>query len=714
MLLAVAAACSSETIEVPGETVVVEKEVVRTVEVPGETVTVEVVKEVQVPGETVVVEKVVTETVEVPGETVVVKEEVVKTVEVPGETVTVEVVKEVQVPGETVVVEKEVVKTVEVPGQTVVVEKEVVKTVEVPGQTVVVEKEVIKTVEVPGPERVMVKEVRQGYVTDPTNGKVYSAPAYGGTMTFAVQREQPGTDPMHFGSTGADGVAEKLGMVDWGIDRDVYDLTGAFAYIPQSVLTGRLAESWESSPDGLTYTFNIRKGVNWHDKAPMNGRELTAQDIEYNYHRVWGLGSGFTAPPETYTAGALVGIPVESVTATDKYTVAIKLKQPRLVALAPILIDWGAFIMPPEVIKQHGDVKDWRNLVGTGPFMLTDWVEGSSMTWEKNPDYWGYDEKFPENRLPYFDGLSALIMKEPATILAALRSGQVDYVGVIGIAEMIYTPEKESIERTNPEIAFYPWSIRSENSFPFNMATDNPFSKDVRVRRAMQMALDLETMNNTYFRGVAKWKPRGVLGDAIVGYNTPFEEWPEEVRKGYMYDPEGAEKLLDEAGYPRGADGIRIKATAHVFEHADFDYAQLAASYWKAIGVDVEIIASEAATHGARVREHTYGDMVMWISGMNWLDPVVALGLAYSKGGYNPSGYNDPEYDRLYEAARDATTIEERQRAVKAADMYFTKNHIYIWGPDAPKFNAVQPWVRGYAGEQSLGSQDRKGILSRL
>ena len=325
------------------------------------------------------------------------------------------------------------------------------------------------------------------------------------------------------------------------------------------------------------------------------------------------------------------------------------------------------------------------------------------LTWTKNPDYWGFDEKFPENRLPYFDGLRALIMKEPATILAALRSGQVDYVGWIGVAEMLYTAEKESIERTNPEIAFYPWSIRSENIFAFNMSKDTPFSKDVRVRRAMQMALDLEAMNDTYFRGTAEWKPRGVLGDPIIGYNTPFEEWPEEVRKGYMYDPEGAEKLLDEAGYPRGADGIRIKATEHHFEHADFDYAQLAASYWKAIGVDVEIIKSEAATHGSRLREHTYGDMIGWISGIDYLEPLWPLGWGYSEGGFNPSGYNDPEYDRLYEAARDAATIEEQQRAVKAADMYFTKNHIYVWGPNAPKFNAVQPWVRGYAGEQSLG-----------
>ena len=565
-----------------------------------------------------------------------------------------------------------------------------------------------------GEEEAPAAAMEKEMVLDPTTGEMVLAPQYGGTMTFAVQREPPTTDPMFGGgaSRGVDGVAEKLGMVNWGTDRDVYDLTGAFFYFPLSVLTGRLAESWET-PDTTTMVFKIREGVHWHNKAPMNGRELTAQDIEYNFHRVWGLGSGFTAPHESYS-GSLARIPVESVTATDKYTVTIKLKQPQLGALQFILIDHGAFILPPEVIQQHGDVKEWRNLVGTGPFMLTDWVDGSSTTWTRNPDYWGLDEKFPENRLPYFDGLRALIMKEPATILAALRSGQVDYVGFIGVAEMLYTADKESIERTNPEIAFYPWSIRSENSFAFNMSKDNPFSKDVRVRRAMQMALDLETMNDTYFRGTAKWKPRGVLGEAIIGYNTPFEEWPEEVRKGYMYDPEGAEKLLDEAGFPRDADGIRIKATEHHFEHADFDYAQLAASYWKAIGVDVEITKSEAATHGSRLSEHTYGDMIGWISGIDYLEPLNPIGWGYSEGGFNPSGYNDPEYDRLYEAARDAATIEEQQRAVKAADMYFTKNHIYVWGPNAPKFNAVQPWVRGYAGEQSLGMDDRMAILTRL
>ena len=159
ILLVIAAACAGETVEVPGETVVIEKEVI---------------KEVQVPGETVVVEK-----------------EVIKEVMVPGETVTKEVVKEVEVPGETVVVKEEVVKTVEVPGQTVVVEKEVIK--EVAGKA---------------------------FVTDPTTGKVVSAPEYGGTLRVAANPGYLGgtTDIWKGqGVTHLCGVTELLSIGDLGI-----------------------------------------------------------------------------------------------------------------------------------------------------------------------------------------------------------------------------------------------------------------------------------------------------------------------------------------------------------------------------------------------------------------------------------------------------------------------------------------------------------------
>ena len=104
------------------------------------------------------------------------------------------------------------------------------------------------------------------------------------------------------------------------------------------------------------------------------------------------------------------------------------------------------------------------------------------------------------------------------------------------------------------------------------------------------MAIDLETINNTYFGGFAKWEPMGHIGYAFPGWYTPFEEWPEEVKQYYRYDPEGAEKLLDEAGYPRGADGVRFKVTHdHRYPNYDLGYAEIAAGYWAEIGVEVTI-----------------------------------------------------------------------------------------------------------------------------
>ena len=550
-------------------------------------------------------------------------------------------------------------------------------------------------------------------VKDPTTGKMVSAPEYGGTLTFAAKLEPPSTDPVLGvgGSRGVTGVAERLGIVNWGLDREEFDLSSLFHSL--SEYKGHLAESWET-PDDTTIVLNIRQGVHWHDKPPMNGRELTAKDIEYNFHRILGLGSGFTEPPAAYDGYLAANTIFESVTATDKWTVVIKLKEPKVGTLFAILDDPGAFILPPEVIKEHGDVKDWRNLVGTGTYMLTDWVDGSSMTWEKNPDYWGFDEKYPENRLPYVDQLRGLIMKEDATILAALHTGKFDYVGIIGGGQMIYIPEAESLQRTNPEIELYPWAARSESAFTFNMGggEERPPFNDVRVRHAMQMALDLETINNTFFKGFAKWKPQGMIGVAIGG--SPFEEWPEELKGYYTYDPEGAEKLLDEAGYPRGADGIRFKVDLEHYEFFLLDYTQIAAAYWAEIGVDVEITVGERSAYIAHVRQHTYGDMTVTIAGLQYISPLASIAYFHSESGWNPPNLNDPEYDLLYEAARDATTEEDQQRASLEADMYLIKNHIILWGPTAPKFNAVQPWVIGYNGEASMGLGNTMAIFPRL
>ena len=647
MLLAVAAACSSETIEVPGETVVVEKEVI---------------KEVMVPGETVVVEKIVTETVEVPGETVV----------------------------------QEVVKTVEVPGETVVVEKEVVKTVEVPGQTVVVEKEVVK-------------EVSAGYVTDPTTGEVVEAPQYGGTFTYhATQLPQAMADPylakFETAPTTA-GVVEMLLISNWGISRDEFDFKGMFR--PMTALTGSLAESWEISTDGRTITFHIRQGVNWHNKPPMNGRELTADDIEYNLHRYLGLGSGFTEAGE-HLYFAKLGI--VSVEATDKYTVEFKLKEPVIGAVKAIgFEERGAWILAPEVIKEYGDHSDWRNMVGTGLFTLTELVEGVSATWEKNPDYWGYDEKYPENRLPYFDRVRLLKMVESATYLAALRTGKIDYMGM-GFTTRLNLEEADAIRRTNTEIVLWPFAMYSAQAFGTNAS--KPPLDDIRVRQALEMALDHETVNDTYFKGLGVWKPMGWLGTTLKGYVTPFDEWPEEVKQYYTYDPTGAEALLEAAGYPRGADGVRLRFPI-LFEAGsgkDMGYVEIAIEYWKDIGVEVTDIQQG---------DEAFVDSTM--DAGDWYLYTFAAGLEIASVSIlqrftNPrSGFSDPDYDALYEAAAAAETVDEQMRLMNEADNYLIEHHVLIWGPKVPSFAAVQPWVKGHNGETSLGmTHEHMSLVARL
>ena len=450
------------------------------------------------------------------------------------------------------------------------------------------------------PAAAMEKEM----VLDPTTGKMVSAPEYGGTFTWGDALGAPHCDPhIHgWGPRAIDGVAEKLGIRDWAADRAEISFGGTWT--PLRFMRGALAESWEMA-DPLTYVFHIREGVRWHDKAPMNGREFIAQDVVYNFHRYTGSGSGFTEP--SAAAAELASIPFESITASDDLTVVFKLTEPKVDLPEVLLNSWYAWILPPEVIEQHGDLTDCDTMVGTGPYMLTEWVENSSMTYSKNPYYWGFDEKYPDNRLPYIDQINRLIMPDKATQLAALRSGKLDYIGQSGGGQVQAT-QVETIQRTNPEVAVYPWAFRSETSLAFNMRQPSPF-QDIRVRKAMQMAIDLETINNTYFGGFGMTKPQGIIGDAMTGFFVPFEEWPEETKKVYTYDPEGAEALLDEAGYPRGADGIRFKAVNNPLPAWDMGYQEIAVEYWDAIGVDVEIRTHEGTQLNGLITDGTYEGM---------------------------------------------------------------------------------------------------------
>ena len=539
-------------------------------------------------------------------------------------------------------------------------------------------------------------------VRDPATGKMVTAPEYGGTLTFGTTFEPKSADAWYDGGFSGSHmtflVNEKLGIGDWGVDRDVFDWRTSAQ--PLSVFKGQLAESWET-PDPTTIIFHIRQGVHWHDKAPMNGRELTAEDIEFNYHRLLGIGSGFSeasphagyALPET-----------ESVTATDQGTVVFKLKEIDLTGLARIIDGWISYIYPPEVIKQRGDMKDWRNLVGTGPMELTDVVEGSSLTWTKNPDYWGFDEKFPQNRLPYVDEINSLVMLDPAARLAALRSGKIDMLGTLGTSQLRNIDQVENLRKTNPEIELWPFASRNDSSFAFNNVNNPPFN-DIRVRQAMQMALDLETIANTFFKGFADPTPQGMIARDVKGIGTPFDEWPEALKKTNRYDPEGAKKLLAEAGYPDG-----FETTLDYLDRFDVSYAELVANYWREIGVEVRIEIVDVARHVSLTRDNL-SDGMLYMSSAQRVNAMGALNwFALTE---NPTAQNDPQFKAVVEAAAAATTLEEQERILKEAVMYHAEQHLQVWGPEPPQFNVNQPWLKGYNGEVNLGKA-QNSVLARL
>jgi ABC-type transport system substrate-binding protein len=607
-----------------------------------------------------------------------------------------------------------VVKTVEVPGETIVVEKqvpvEVVVTKEVPVH-------ITRTVEVPGPERVMVKEVPgKKYVTDPVTGRVFTAPEYGGTITFAKQNDynERGIDLYARGNRGMTSpIIEKMSKANWALDRNLYSFNTGFV-TPVFALTNGLAESWELTDD-RTFVFKVRQGAKWHNNAPMNGRAVTADDLAFTYHRWIGnklAGTEFSEADPSSAVGALGAFPWDSIVATDDSTLVMKMTQPApFIALQWILDTNGFGIQAPEIIREKGGIKDWRDLIGTGPFEMKEWTFGENFTYEKNPDYWDVDRKYPENATPYIDTLRGLVIVEGATRLAGIRSGKLDYMGHPGSSQIQSIDQALSLARTNPELLQYEWSNRSNNSF--NLNKSRPPFDNIDVRRAMQMALDLPTMTAAYFSGYADTTPRGNLDIqwAKSGYTTPFDEWPEDLQGYYTYNPEAAGALLDEAGYEKDENGVRFKAEFSHFARWPVAWSEFAVSYWTAIGIDIDMITPSQAEHNAARRAGNFD--IVPLPSSNKGNPISNMIRFYSTSPWNPT-IGHPDYDAWWERIQVSTDADEIRDLIKKLDWMVIEQSWLVWGSISPLFNITQPWIQGYGGEGIMGAGMNHAVFQYL
>jgi ABC-type transport system substrate-binding protein len=359
-----------------------------------------------------------------------------------------------------------------------------------------------------------------------------------------------------------------------------------------------------------------------------------------------------------------------------------------------LLDDMGfANVAPKEVVQQYGDMEDWHHAVGTGPFIVDDFVSGASVSFSRNPDYWGYDSRYPKNQLPYVDNVKILIITDNATALSAIRTGKIDAVGTQTTnTDLVSWMDAKNLAQTTPELK----QIRLPIAGPcIAFRVDKTPFTDIRVRKALNMAIDRDAIANSYYGGTTDSIPNGVISRTETGYYTPFDQWPADIKAGYTYNPQAAKKLLTEAGYPNG-----FKTNVVANATSDLDLLQVAKAYLLDIGVDMEIRPMDNTSYIALWTAMKHDQMLYNISMGSTSDPSIILLRYRTKDTNNTFGNSDPVYDDIITKYLASTDADTAKKLVVQADDYVI-SHFYsleLIG-SINSFAIRQPWFKGYSGE---------------
>ncbi len=422
-----------------------------------------------------------------------------------------------------------------------------------------------------------------------------------------------------------------------------------------------LAENWQSNEAGTTWTFELRRGILFHD-----GKEMTSRDVKFTFDRLRNPDIG-AATVEMYAN-------IQEITTPDEYTVAFKLEEPN-----------------PDFLKELGyhhalildaDNKDFEtNWNGTGPFMIESYEPEERLLFKRNPDYWKKDEK--GYSLPYLEGMEFVFLDSPETRVEALQTGRVDY--------LLHLPfEFVSTLQEDPDIEIY--RKTSNYKYAIRMRSDQPPADDVRVRQALKAGTDRGAILEGAMEGL------GVTGrDTPIGpvYGDYYLDLPEPER-----EVEKAKELLAEAGYEEG-----LEITLYTQEASPVpDIAAIWKEQMSEIGVevDIQLLPSE----------------VYYYDGLTWLEagfgitpwgfrhsPQPYLDLAYKCGAdWNETHWCDEELEELIAAAAREMDHWERVR------LYHEIQEIFIErGPIIVPFFLDNLWaahkrVKGLQPTGTLGT----------
>jgi peptide/nickel transport system substrate-binding protein len=514
-------------------------------------------------------------------------------------------------------------------------------------------------------------------------------PQFGGELNIRLNRKIVNFDPYYGVHLTQIHTAwmEKMFVDDWLMDPSVCDYR--IGERPGSGVKGHLIESWEYA-DPYTFVVHVRKGIRWQDIPPANGREFVADDIVFHFHRMYGLGSGYSKPSPA-RADVVAFKELVSVTASDKYTVVFKWKTNNRELINDALQEVGTSlcIENPEAVKKWGDVRDWHHAVGTGPFILKEFIPDVSAILVRNPNYWGHDERYPENKLPYLDTIKMRIIHDQAETLAEMRAGRID------VADQINPVLAAAMRKTNPEIL--------QIGHPPNTATtidprnDRPPFNDIRVRKAMQLAIDLKGIARDYYKGTVEPYPATLTSRNLTGWGLPYEEWPQDLKDEYEYKPDLARKLLADAGYPRGFKTHIIADTT-----GDMELLKIVQSYFKDASIDMEIRPIDSTEWIAFVLTGRKHDQLTQrtVSPLgHGYEPIRQLSRLHTGYSSNYLMVSDPVFDTFQPKAIAATNEAGVKQVLREANEYVARQHFSISLLSVGSFSLYQPWLKGFHGQ---------------
>jgi len=471
-------------------------------------------------------------------------------------------------------------------------------------------------------------------------------PKTGGTLRVGLQADPAELDPHKTSLTAA-----------WHVIEHVYD-TLVDANENLEPIPG-LAEEWEISGDGLTYTFKLRQGVKFH-----NGRDFVADDVKYSIERILDPA---TASPHSSDLGGIA-----SVEAPDPATAVVTLSAADSSFLAK-LMGTSIAIVPKEAVEENGDLM--QTMVGTGPFRFVDYIPNSMVTLERNPDYW-------EAGKPYVDAMEMQIIPDNTARTTALVTGTVDLIEYAPVQDLPTFEQDESIEVTgdqNTNIRYMAINIQRE-----------PFDK-LEVRQAIAKVID---------RGP-------IIDSAVFGAGTPTVTifpptfWAGMEAEIPAPDIEGAKELLAQAGVPDGFQTV-------IHSWAQYPFLSNAAiviqEQLRQIGIEAELDFQENAIY---LENYFAGNFDLSVTGTSaYVDPndviLANFGTDESNNGIK---YSNPQVDELIAQGMEETYQETRAGIYQQIQEILLEDLPWINLFIANQYEAMKSYVKGYV-HKPTGSND--------